>query len=58
MVGDVKQSIYGFRQARPELFLINMKRTGRRGCPEKSSCNKTFAAGGRFSRGLILYSAL
>lgn len=25
MVGDVKQSIYGFRQARPELFLVNMK---------------------------------
>lgn len=32
MVGDIKQSIYGFRLARPELFLeniIRMRRTGK-----------------------------
>ena len=29
MVGDIKQSIYGFRQARPELFLEKMNTYGR-----------------------------
>lgn len=29
MVGDIKQSIYGFRLARPELFLENITRIKR-----------------------------
>ena len=36
MVGDVKQSIYRFRQARPELFLEKYKRYG----TEEGKCQK------------------
>lgn len=35
MVGDVKQSIYRFRQARPELFLEKYKRYGEKGSEDK-----------------------
>ena len=34
MVGDIKQSIYGFRQARPELFLEKMNAYGPHSVPD------------------------
>ena len=46
MVGDVKQSIYKFRLARPELFLENTAHTRRRRArTRRSSFTRTFEAG-------------
>lgn len=58
MVGDIKQSIYGFRLARPELFLeniIRMRRTGK--ASRESISTKTSEAGRRCLRRRIMYSA-
>ena len=48
MVGDVKQSIYKFRLAKPELFWKNMNLTGMRMiCTRRSSSIKISGADGR-----------
>lgn len=57
MVGDIKQSIYGFRLARPELFLENIARIKK---TEKASRGlisiKTFEAGRRCLQGRTMCS--
>ena len=42
MVGDVKQSIYGFRQARPELFLEKYEAYHETGLPRKITLQQNF----------------
>lgn len=42
MVGDVKQSIYGFRQARPELFLDKYEAYRETGVPRKIILQQNF----------------
>lgn len=45
MVGDVKQSIYGFRQAEPKIFLRKYHKYGEDGPYKKISLSKNFRSG-------------
>ena len=49
MVGDVKQSIYKFHLAKPELFLEKYESYGKRtGCTRRLSSTRTSEAGRRY----------